>query len=166
MPIMKVSTKGLNHLIKLEGGFKLKMYNDLGAKKGHCTIGIGHLIHKGICTGVNPSEKTFKNGISTIQGKNLLKNDLRIAEKAINRRVAVQLTQNQFDALVSFVFNVGSTKFRSSTLLKLINSKQIKKAANEFQKWNKVTVGSKIIIVPGLRNRRISEKHLFEKVTP
>jgi len=50
MAIMKISIKGLNHLIKLEGGFKLKMYNDLGVKKGHCTIGIGHLIHKGICS--------------------------------------------------------------------------------------------------------------------
>lgn len=166
MAKMKISTKGLNHLIKLEGGYKLKMYNDLGAKKGHCTIGVGHLIHKGICNGVNPSEKIYLNGISVIQAKKLLKVDLKTSEKTINRGVVVQLSQNQFDALVSFVFNVGGPKFRGSTLLKLVNSKQFKKAANEFVKWNKVTVGSKKIVVPGLRNRRIAEKRLFEKVSP
>ncbi len=163
---MKISSKGLNHLIKLEGGFKLKMYNDLGAKKGHCTIGLGHLIHKGICNGVSPSEKIYLNGISVVQAKKLFKSDLKVTEKAVNRVAAVSLTQNQFDALVSFVFNIGVPKFRGSTLLKLINSKQHKKAASEFLKWNKVTVGSNIIVVPGLRNRRKAEKHLFEKVSP
>ena len=81
MAIMKISSRGINHLIKLEGGIKRKMYNDLGGKKGHCTIGVGHLIHKGICNGTNLSEKVFKNGISVIQAKKLLKSDLRIAEK-------------------------------------------------------------------------------------
>ena len=70
-----------------------------------------------------------------------MKTDLAYAESSINGAVTVQLNQNQYDALVSFVFNVGGPKFRSSTLLTLFNSKQFKKAANEFLKWDKVTVG-------------------------
>jgi len=142
------------------------MYNDLGKSKGHCTIGVGHLIHKGICNGVIPSEKSYLKGVSIAQAKKLLKNDLVFAENAINGAVTAQLTQNQYDALVSFVFNVGGPKFRSSTLLKLINSKQFKKAALELLKWDKMTVGAKLISIKGLHNRRIAEKHLFEKVSP
>ncbi len=163
---MKISKKGLNHLIKLEGGVKLKMYNDDGSKKGHCTIGVGHLIHKGICNGAHYSEKAYLKGITLVQAKKLLKNDLKIAEKAINRAIIVPLTQNQFDALASFVFNVGASAFRYSTLKKLINNKQYIKASNEFSKWNKMNVGGVKKKSLGLVNRRKAEKALFLKVTP
>ncbi len=166
MPKMSISKEGIEHLIKIEGGAQLKMYNDLGKNKGHCTIGVGHLVHKGVCNGVIPSEKPYLKGITVEYAKKLLKNDLSFAENTINGSVTAPLTQNQYDALVSFVFNIGGPKFRSSTLLRLLNSKQYKKAADEFLKWDKATVGSKLISVPGLLNRRISEKYLFEKVAP
>ena len=166
MAKMTISNNGMQHLIMIEGGARLSMYNDLGKSKGHCTIGVGHLVHKGICNGVIPSEKPYLKGISVTRAKQILKSDIANAESAINGAITVQLNQNQYDALVSFTFNVGGPKFRSSTMLKLINSKQFKKAANEFLKWDKMKIGGKLVPIKGLYNRRISEKHLFEKATP
>ena len=123
---MKISDSGLEHLIKLEGGTRLTMYNDLGAKKGHCTIGVGHLIHKGICNGIIPSEKPHLKGITITQATKLLKSDLKIVETAINRNITTSLSQNQYDALVSFVFNVGATAFQHSTLKIYVNARQYK----------------------------------------
>ena len=92
--------------------------------------------------------------------------DLLIAEKAVNQLVTVPLTQNEFDALVSFVFNVGSdiaadTKAEGlgdSTLLKLLNGYDYNGAAKEFVKWNKDNGH----VVSGLTRRRNAEKALFE----
>ena len=155
---MKISDEGLEHLIKLEGGAQLKMYNDLGDNKGHCTIGVGHLVHKGVCNGAIPSEKPYLKGITLNKAKELLKGDLNIAESVVNGSVTVPLAQNQYDALVSFVFNVGGTAFRYSTLLKYINSKQYKKASAELLVWNKMTIAGEKKVITGLTNRRIAEK--------
>ncbi len=159
---MKISDKGVEHLIKLEGGAQLKMYNDLGKNKGHCTVGVGHLVHKGVCNGVIPSERPYLKGVSLAKAKELLKSDLIIVESAINGSVTVPLTQNQYDALVSFAFNVGVTAFRYSKILKYINSKQYKNASDEFLAWNKMTVAGVKSEVKGLTNRRIAEKYLFD----
>src|SRR5690625_7484018 len=82
---MTISNDGLEHLIKLEGGAQLVMYNDLGGQKGHCTIGVGHLVHKGVCNGVVPSEKPYLKGISLSKAKELLKNDLRSEERRVGK---------------------------------------------------------------------------------
>ena len=87
MSNMTISNNGIQHLISIEGGAQLTMYNDLGKSKGHCTIGVGHLVHKGICNGVIPSEKPYLKGISITQAKKLLKTDLAIAEKALFDKV-------------------------------------------------------------------------------
>ncbi|KEQ17552.1 lysozyme [Endozoicomonas numazuensis] len=159
---MKISDVGLDHLIKLEGGIQLTRYNDLGKNSGHCTIGVGHLIHKGVCNGIVPSEKPFLKGITVKRAKELLRKDILIAESTIKGSVTSTLNQNQYDALVSFVFNIGGPQFRNSTLLKYLNSKQSNKASDEFLKWNKMTIGGRKIEVKGLTNRRIAEKHLFD----
>ncbi len=132
MANMTISNNRIQHLINIEGGAQLTMYNDSGKNKGHCTIGVGHLIHKGVCNRSIPSEKPYLNGISITQAKKFLKNDLAIAEYAINGVIIVPLTQNQYDALVSFVFNVGVGAFNHSTLKKYINAKQYKNASNEL----------------------------------
>ena len=160
---MNISDNGLKHLIKVEGGSQTSLYNDLGKNKGHCTIGVGHLIHKGICNGKAPSERPYLKGITTQRARELLKTDLKITENTINGSITVPLNQNQYDALTSFVFNVGPTAFRYSTLRKLINSKQFNKASDEFLKWNKMTISGKKQVVPGLTNRRIAERFLFEQ---
>ena len=105
---MNFSESGLELLKNLEG-FSAKAYNDSGGKK---TIGYGHLIVAG--DGIVPGEI-----IEKIQATSLLKKDVQKAVDAINNVVVVGLTQNQFDALVIFVFNVGINAFldRKSTRL-------------------------------------------------
>lgn len=164
MAKMNISKNGLTHLIKIEGGAQLTMYNDLGANKGHCTIGVGHLIHKGVCNGIIPSEKPYLKGITLPKAESLLKSDLKVAENAVNNYVTAKINQNQYDALVSFTFNVGATAFKNSTLLRYLNSNQISSASNEFLKWDKMTIGGVKKSVKGLFNRRIAEKSLFDRV--
>lgn len=83
----------------------------------------------------------------------LLKQDTQVAQAAVQQSVKVPLTQQQFDALVSFTFNVGTTNFRSSTLLKKINAGQCKAAGQEFQRWNK----ARGQVLRGLTLRRTRE---------
>lgn len=80
-------------------------------------------------------------------------------ENAVSRYVSVPLTQNQFDALVSFCYNVGQSNLLSSTLLKKLNNKDYEGASNEFLKWNKS--GGKVL--QGLVNRRKDEREVFLK---
>lgn len=83
--------------------------------------------------------------------------DTAAAVAQINNTIIVPLTQNQFDALVAFAFNVGVTAEGHSTLAKLVNSRQLALAANEFMKWDHV----KGVKVAGLDHRRAAERALF-----
>lgn len=105
---MNISENGLN-LIKKEEGFKQKPYV---CPAGKLTIGYGHVIL--------PNESFTE--INEIQATQLLKNDVAIAEDCINNSVKVPITQDQFDALISFVFNVGRKAFLESTLLRNLNN--------------------------------------------
>jgi len=88
-----------------------------------------------------------------------LAEDVREAEDAINDLCKVSLTQNQFDALVSFVFNVGVGAFKSSTLLRKLNAGDYDGAAGQFPRWNKDN-GREIA---GLTKRRHLEQSVFQK---
>ena len=88
----------------------------------------------------------------------LLKQDVKHAEKAVKRLVKVPLTQPQFDALVSFVFNVGETSFAKSTLLKKVNAFDCWGAGAEFSKWT--YAGGRQL--PGLVKRRADERKHWE----
>lgn len=83
---------------------------------------------------------------------------LRDLELWMAELVEVELTQNQFDSLISFVYNVGEGNFKKSTLLKKLNQGLYKEAVHEFKRW--VYAGGKIL--PGLERRRVSEAHLFD----
>ena len=87
-----------------------------------------------------------------------LMNDMQEAGATVEKFVTVPLNDNQFAALVSFVFNVGSGNFRGSTMLKMINSRQYLVAAEQFGRWNKA--GNQVL--PGLTRRRAAERALFE----
>ena len=78
----------------------------------------------------------------------------------INKVVKVSLNQNQFDALVSFAYNIGNGNFNSSTLLRWLNQGNYKEASLQLLRWDK----SKGIVLNGLTKRRKSEKELFDKV--
>ncbi len=139
---MNISEKGLSLIKKFEG-LVLKTYK---CSAGVDTIGYGHT-------------KTAKPKMVITEAKasELLLEDIRESELAVNRLVKVPLTQNQFDALVCFVFNVGSGNFNSSTLLKQLNQKMYKEAADQLLRWNKA--GGKAL--PGLTRRREAERELF-----
>ena len=95
--------------------------------------------------------------ITEAEAEKLLYDTLGQYEDAVNKNVTVGLTQNMFDALVSFVYNVGSGNFMKSTLLKKLNKEDYHGAADEFLKWDKA--GGKALA--GLTRRRKAERALF-----
>ncbi|MEC9291379.1 MAG: lysozyme [Pseudomonadota bacterium] len=118
------------------------------------TIGYGHLIQSG---------EDFSEGISEIEAEDLLKRDVQVATDAVRTHVSVPLNQNQFDALVSFGYNVGAKNFEDSTLIKRLNNGAYDEAASEFKRWNKITVDGKKVVSRGLIKRRAREEALFRK---
>ncbi|EFH4790406.1 lysozyme [Escherichia coli] len=144
---MQTSDKGIA-LIKEFEGCKLTAYQD---SVGVWTIGYGW---------THPVDgKPVKRGMTIDQqtADRLLKTGLVGYENDVLKVVRVKLTQGQFDALVSFAYNVGSRALSTSTLLKKLNAGDIKGAADEFLRWNKS--GGKVM--PGLTNRRKAERALF-----
>ncbi|WP_210523472.1 lysozyme [Pantoea ananatis] len=139
---MQTSNKGMD-LIKRFEGLKLEVYRD---SVGIPTIGYGHT------NGVKMGDV-----ITCEQADKYLREDLLVAELTINTNVKVKLTQNQFDALASFVFNLGSGNFVKSTLLKKLNAGDFAAAADEFGKW--VNAGGKKLA--GLVKRRAAEREVF-----
>lgn len=144
---MKTSDSGIE-LIKRFEGLELEAYQDIA---GIWTIGYGH-------TGedVQPGMK-----ISERDAEELLKRDLKPREQAVSSAVKVPLNQNEFDALVSFVYNVGAGALRTSTALKRLNKGDRIGAADALTWWNKATVGGVLREVLGLTRRRASERALF-----
>lgn len=140
---MTTSKKGIS-LIKYYEGFRNSAYYDA---VGVPTIGYGTTA--GVRMGTKITEK---------EGEALLQADVRRFENDVNRLVKVSLTQTQFDAVVSFVYNLGPTNFAGSTLLKLINQGRFDLAKDQFIRWNKA--GGKVL--SGLTKRRTSEATLFE----
>lgn len=126
-------------------GLVLTPYQDA---VGVWTVGYGH-------TGSEFAQG--KKPITKKKATELLKQDLKDAENAVNKHVKVALSQKQFDALVSLVFNIGVGNFSKSTLLKKLNSGDYLGAADEFPKWRKA--GNKVL--PGLVSRRASERAMF-----
>ncbi len=116
------------------------------------------LVHKGNCDGSDTSEQRFLGGITRDQAFDLLRSDVAIAEQAVNTYVTVPLTQAQFDALVSFTYNLGSGNFKNSDLLKKLNAGQYDAVPGELNKW--VYGGGKVL--PGLVTRRSDEGTLFQ----
>jgi lysozyme len=141
---MKTSQAGLN-LIKQFEGFRSESYL---CPANVWTVGFG-------------TTKNVKPGmiITESQGEQLLQEDVKTFEITINNSVTVPLKQNQFDALVSFVYNVGPGNFKSSTLLKKLNAGEYSAVPNELLKWNKG--GGKVL--PGLTKRREAEGNLWSK---
>lgn len=134
-------------LIKSFEGCRLTAYQD---SVGVWTIGYGHTY--GVYAEMTITEQ---------QAEDYLRADLGTSESAVNRLITCAINQNQFDALVSFAFNLGLGNFTSSTLLKKLNTGDITSAANEFEKW--VKAGGEVL--EGLVRRRAAEKELFLKGT-
>ncbi len=95
--------------------------------------------------------------VTRAQADKDLAKDVATAEKAVSQYVRVPVNQNQFDALVSFVYNVGTGAFKNSTLLRKLNSTDYTGAANELLRWDKAQ-GK---VMNGLTRRREAERELF-----
>jgi GH24 family phage-related lysozyme (muramidase) len=150
-----LSSAGAGFIAQFEG-FSATLYDD---PAGHCTIGHGHLVHHGRCNGTEPVE--FRNGITKDRGLELLASDAAKAASAVTQRVTVPLAQHQFDALVSFVFNVGAGAFAESTLLRELNSGRHDAVPRELDRWVKADGKT----LPGLVRRRKAEGVLFAQGT-
>lgn len=147
MSDLTISQNGLSMIASFES-FEPKAYY---CPAGVLTIGYGH-------TGTNAQGQELQESdtVTHEQAMRLLYEDVLWAEDAVNEQ-RLNLTQNQFDALVSFVFNVGATAFANSTLLKKLKSCDFDEAADEFLRWNKA--GGKVL--RGLTARREAERELF-----
>lgn len=99
--------------------------------------------------------------ITKAQAEERLQRRLLEFEGYVNKYVKVALTQNQFDALVSLVYNIGPTNFSTSTLLRKLNAGDYAGAAAQFPVWNKGRVDGKLVVINGLTNRRKKEQQLF-----
>ena len=144
-----VNAEGLK-LIKQWEGYRDKAYKD---SVGVWTIGYGHTSAAGAPV-VTQGMK-----ITEAQASEILRRDIDTVEAAVVRNVKVPLTDNQFAALVSFVYNVGEGAFQKSTLLKKLNAKDYNSVPKELMKW----VNGKGKKIPGLVNRRAAEAGLWAK---
>lgn len=144
---MEISAKGLDLIKKFEG-CKLKAYQD---SVGFWTIGYGWT--------QMVEGKTVGPGMHITQtiADNLLRSGVEQYATGVAKRVRVPLTQNQFDALVSFAYNMGVKSLQSSELLMKLNASDYQGAADEFLRW--VYAGGQEL--NGLVKRRTSERKLF-----
>ena len=128
---------------------------------GAPTIGIGHLLTRSERTSgkivIKGASSDYRDGLSEQQCWDLLDEDLDPVERIVNDNVKVALNQNQFDALVSFAFNVGNGAFCGSTLLKKLNQGLYEQIPGEMRRWNKDNGH----VVKGLINRREKEIALW-----
>lgn len=141
-----ITTDGID-LIKRFEGFSSKTYLDAA---GLPTIGYGHLLRPG-------EAEMFHNGISEEAGVALLIKDVLVAERAVLRLIRVPLTNGQFDALVSFTFNLGSGALQQSTLRRKVNREEHSDVPAEFMRW--VWAGGRKL--KGLVRRREAEKNMY-----
>ncbi len=144
---MHISPSGIDLICNFEGK-RLTAYDD---GVGVWTIGFGTTVYP---NGI----KVMKGDTCTeAQAKTYMAHDLKKFEATVNKAVTVQLNQNQFDALVSLAYNIGTNAFSKSTLVKKLNANDIRGAADQFDVW--VNAGGKRM--QGLVNRRAKEKEVF-----
>jgi lysozyme len=155
-----ISPAGLEHLVAIEA-LRTEMYLDQARKP---TIGIGHLLtpqelERGTIL-IADEPIPWRPGLTVDQCYALCDQDLDWAERAVNRLVVVDLTQGQFDALTSFVFNVGPPNFAGSTLRRRLNAGDYAAVPAQLRRW--IFTGRPPIRSNGLRNRREAEVRLWE----
>ncbi|WP_421917394.1 lysozyme [Mesorhizobium sp.] len=150
---MQTSPSGRAAIARREGN-KLVAYLD---SVGVWTIGVGHTSAAG------PPEVKQGLTITAAQSDQILSRDLASVEASVTSMVVVPLNQNEFDALVSLVFNIGAGAFRRSSVLKNLNAGNRPGAADAMLAWNKGTFAGKKVVLKGLASRRRDERAQFLK---
>lgn len=145
---MQISQRGID-AIKRHEGLRLFAYLD---SAGVATIGYGSTEGVRLGQHITSSEAEYK-----------LRKDLDWVEKCIADQVRVPLTQSQYDALCSLIFNIGAGAFADSTLLRKLNAGDYHGAAEEFPRWNKARVNGVMEPLAGLTSRRLAEQSLFRE---
>lgn len=149
---MRLSDAGLAHLKRIES-LRLDAYPDPGSKDGRpITIGYGST------TTMGGAAWHLGDRITEPEAVHLLRRDVTVAEDAVNVHVRVPLTQAQFDALVSFAYNIGEAAFAGSTLLRLLNAGDYARSSLEFERW----VYNDGRRLAALEARRRAERELFD----
>jgi len=141
-PIMRIGNKGID-LIKHFEGCELEAYK---CPAGVWTIGYGHI--KGVSEGMTITQE---------EAEEMLRDEMAEYEGYVNKLVTAELNQNQFDAMVSWVYNLGGGNLSSSTLLKVLNDGDYAGVPAQMMRWNKA--GGKVL--EGLTRRRQAEADLF-----
>jgi len=156
---MIVDPYGIKMLMEYEGS-KLTAYLD---NAGYTTIGVGHkLTTKEKKSGyifIGEERVYWGTGLNKVQVIKLLEQDIHIYENIVSASIEVPLTQNNFNALVSFVFNIGGHSFRKSTLRRLLNQGEYQEVPPQLKRWNK----SNGKVNRGLVNRRKKEIKLWSR---
>lgn len=141
-------------LVKTAEGWRATLYEDAA---GYCTIGHGHLVNVGPCDA--ESRARFPEPLTPEAGEALLREDLRAAQLAVERLVAVRLEESQYAALVSFVFNVGASRFARSQIRAALNRGEPDLARSELLTWT----AARGLQLEGLKRRRQQEAELFDQ---
>lgn len=145
---MLTSARGVEFIIKHEGN-KLKAYK---CPAGVLTIGCGH---------TGPDVKVGME-ITEEQSRKLLAKDLKSREDFLTKQLGrAQTNQNQFDAMISLMYNIGNGAFAKSSVLRNHKNAEYKAAAESFLLWDKATVHGKKVVLPGLKTRREHEQKLY-----
>jgi lysozyme len=142
-----VSKQGLDLICRFEG-FSPVIYI---CPAGYPTIGYGHLI-------TEANKERFLDGVDEDEALELLRKDVALAERAVLRLITVPLTQGQFDALVSFTFNLGAGALQRSTLRRKVNREEHHDVPAELMKWVWAD-GRKL---KGLVKRRAAEAEIYK----
>jgi lysozyme len=148
-----ISDNGVALVKKFEGLHRVQPDGTISSYRcpaGVWTIGYGST--KGIRSGMKITEE---------EAEDKLRVDLQVAENAVKQYVSVPLTQGQYDALVSLIFNIGSGNFRSSTLLKKLNKGLYDEVPEQIIRWNKARVNGVLTPLKGLTRRRAAEAAIF-----
>ncbi|WP_375612856.1 MULTISPECIES: lysozyme [unclassified Bartonella] len=143
---MRHITQNELDLIKRFEGFSRTVYF---CPAGYPTIGYGHVVK---------NDEDFSAGIDETQAEELLRQDAQIAERAVLRLINVPLTDGQFDALVSFTYNLGGGALQRSTLRRKINREEYAEVPEQFMRW--VWAGRRKL--KGLVRRRYAECLLYQ----
>lgn len=144
---MQINALGLA-LIKLFESYRLTAYQD---QRGIWTIGWGH-------TGL---EVTDGLTITQEQADNWLASDIARTTAALSRMIKTAINENQFSALTSLAYNIGTGNFAASSTLALVNDGNISDVPAHIEMWNRITVNSQSVIDTGLVRRRAAEVSLF-----
>lgn len=137
---MTTSDHGKMHIIRYEG-FSSAPYRDAHG----CSVGYGHWLHSGPCAASD-------RHVTKAEAWEMFEKDISLRENLLRKLVKVPLLQNEFDAMLGFMYNVGAGALRRSTLLKKLNAGDKRGAADEFLRWSKN---------PGIIKRRIATRKMF-----